>query len=47
MKKTLKIIIALLLVISLSLITSCGKKDDKTNGKVPGSDLPIIDLPED
>lgn len=44
MKKTLKVIVALLLVFSLSFIVACGKDDNNKNPN--GTDLPIIDWPE-
>lgn len=47
MKKIFKIVIALVLVLSLSLITACGKNDDKTNKDPSGSGLPIINMPAD
>lgn len=43
MKKAIKVLVALLLVFSLSFIVSCGKDND-THDVKPG-DLPIVDWP--
>ena len=45
MKKTLKVIVALLLVFSLSFIVACGKDDNNNHSNPNGTDLPIIDWP--